>query len=64
MPYKSEAQRRKFHVLADEGKISQATVDEFDKASKGMTLPYHVRDQVQRTTRTADMRRRQRRKSR
>ena len=39
MPYKSEAQRKKFHALLEKGKISQKTVDEFDKASKGMKLP-------------------------
>ncbi len=39
MPYKSDAQRRKFHVLEDEGKISHETVEEFDKASKGKDLP-------------------------
>lgn len=39
MPYVSEAQRGKFHELLKQGKISQATVDEFDKASKGLKLP-------------------------
>lgn len=43
MPYKSEAQRRKFHVLEQEGKISSATVNEFDQASKGMKLPKRVK---------------------
>ena len=41
-PYKSEAQRKKFHALLKEGKIKQATVDEFDKASKGKKLPEKV----------------------
>ena len=39
MPYKSQAQRGKFHELEREGKISPAVVKEFDKASKGMKLP-------------------------
>lgn len=39
MPYRSEAQRKKFHALAKEGKISQKTVDEFDSSSKGLKLP-------------------------
>lgn len=39
MPYKSEAQRKKFHALLAEGKISASTVAEFDKASKGKKLP-------------------------
>lgn len=42
MPYKSDAQRRKFHALAKEGKISQDTVSEYDKASKGMKLPERI----------------------
>ena len=42
MPYKSDAQRRKFQQLLKEGKISQAVVDDFDKASKGKTLPERI----------------------
>lgn len=42
MPYKSTAQRGKFHILEKQGKISHATVKEYDKASKGMKLPEHV----------------------
>ena len=42
MPYKSDAQRKKFHSLLAEGKISQKIVDEFDKASSGMKLPEHA----------------------
>jgi hypothetical protein len=41
MPYASAAQRGKFHALEKEGKISHATVKEFDRASKGKKLPYH-----------------------
>ena len=43
MPYKSQAQQRKFHQLLKEGKISKKTVDEFDKASKGKELPDRVK---------------------
>ncbi len=43
MPYKSQAQRGKFHALEAEGKISKATVDEFDRASKGKKLPVKVK---------------------
>ena len=43
MPYKSRAQAAKFHELLKQGKISKATVDEFDKASKGMSLPERVK---------------------
>lgn len=42
MPYKSQAQRGKFHALLEQGKISPATVAEFDKASEGMKLPKRV----------------------
>jgi hypothetical protein len=42
VPYKSEAQRKKFHVLEDQGKISHKTVAEFDQASKGKKLPEHA----------------------
>jgi len=39
MPYKSEAQRKKFHAMAKRGEISQSVVDEYDRASKGKKLP-------------------------
>lgn len=44
MPYKSDAQRRKFHALLQKGQISQKVVKEFDQASKGMELPEKVGD--------------------
>lgn len=43
MPYKSDAQRRKFHALLKEGKIKPEVVAEFDKASKGKNLPERVK---------------------
>lgn len=39
MPYKSEKQRRFFHAAEARGDISEKTVKEFDKASKGRKLP-------------------------
>ena len=39
MPYKSDAQRKKFHALLAQGKISPKVVKEFDQASKGLGLP-------------------------
>lgn len=39
MPYVSDAQRRKFHVMAGRGEISRSTVEEFDRASSGKRLP-------------------------
>lgn len=43
MPYKSEAQRAKFHALLKEGKIDKKIVEEFDHASKGEKLPERVK---------------------
>ena len=43
MPYVSEAQRKKFHMLLAQGKISPATVAEYDKASKGKKLPARLK---------------------
>lgn len=43
MPYVSDAQRRYFHAASKRGDISAKTVHEFDKASKGMDLPEHVK---------------------
>ena len=43
MPFKSEAQRRKFYAMAREGKISQETVDRWEKETpKGAKLPERV----------------------
>lgn len=41
MPYKSEAQRKYFHVMEKQGKIDAATVKHWDKESKGKKLPEH-----------------------
>lgn len=43
MPYKSDAQRRKFHAMQARGEISSKTVAEWDKASKGKKLPERVK---------------------
>lgn len=42
MPYKSDAQRKKFHALLAEGKIAPEVVAEYDKASKGKKLPARI----------------------
>ena len=39
MPYSSRAQGRKFHALLAEGKISAATVKEYDDATDFSKLP-------------------------
>lgn len=43
MPYVSDSQRRLFHAKEKRGEISASTVSEWDKASKGMKLPEHVK---------------------
>lgn len=44
MPFKSEAQRKKFHVLEAQGKMSKATVHEWEHATKNKKdLPEHVK---------------------
>lgn len=39
MPFKSEAQRRKFGELVGQGKMKQSTFDEFNKATGNTKLP-------------------------
>ena len=43
MPYKSDVQRRFFHVALTRGEISKKTVEKYDKASRGKDLPERVR---------------------
>lgn len=43
MPYKSQAQRGKFHAMEERGEISSKVVKEFDKESKGKKLPKKVK---------------------
>lgn len=46
MPFKSEAQRRMFHVLADKGEMSEKTVHEWEHSTPKKVkknLPYHVK---------------------
>lgn len=42
MPFKSEAQRRKFYAMAERGEISKAKVKEYEEATEG-NLPERVR---------------------
>lgn len=42
-PYASDAQRKKFHAMENRGEISSKVVHEFDEASKGKSLPEHVK---------------------
>lgn len=49
MPFKSQAQRRKFAQLLVEGKISHETFEEWNRETGGKRLP----ERVARRTRTA-----------
>ncbi len=42
MPFKSEAQRRKFYAMAERGEISKSKVAEYEKATKG-DIPERVK---------------------
>ncbi|HEU0106171.1 MAG TPA: hypothetical protein VFT38_08380, partial [Vicinamibacteria bacterium] len=43
MPFKSQAQRRKFAQLLVEGKISNETLEEWNRETGGATLPERVK---------------------
>ena len=43
MPFKSQAQRRKFYAMLARGEISKAKVEEWEKATKGKKLPERVK---------------------
>jgi hypothetical protein len=43
MPFKSQAQRRKFAQLLVEGKISGDTFEEWNRETGGRRLPEHVK---------------------
>jgi hypothetical protein len=44
MPFKSQAQRRKFYAMADKGEISKKTVEKWeDETPKGKKLPEKVK---------------------
>jgi hypothetical protein len=49
MPYKSEAQRKKLHAMAERGEIDEKIVREFDAESEGMTLPEKVKRRTPRS---------------
>ena len=44
MPFKSQAQRRKFAQLLVEGKISNETYEEWNRETGARKLPERVRD--------------------
>lgn len=48
MPFKSQAQRRKFAQLLVEGKISNETYEEWNRETGGQKLPERVRPDARR----------------
>ena len=49
MPFKSQAQRRKFAQLLVEGKISPATYEEWNRETGGRMLPERVKAKKKKT---------------
>jgi len=58
MPFKSQAQRRKFAQLLVEGKISADTFEEWNRETGARKLPERVRAKTRRPTKRASGRRR------
>ena len=61
MPFKSQAQRRKFAQLLVEGKISNETYEEWNRETGGKKLPERVTRK--KTAQTRSARKRKTRKS-
>jgi hypothetical protein len=57
MPFKSQAQRRKFAQLLVEGKISAKTFEEWNRVTGGKKLPDHVERKRPKTQRAANRKR-------
>jgi hypothetical protein len=53
MPFKSQAQRRKFAQLLVEGKISDQTFEEWNRETGGKKLPERVKRTSPRRKKTA-----------
>jgi hypothetical protein len=51
MPFKSQAQRRKFAQLLVEGKISPETYEEWNRETGTKRLPDHVKRKAKKTSR-------------
>jgi hypothetical protein len=51
MPFKSQAQRRKFAELLVAGKISAQTFEEWNRETGTKRLPEHVKRKAKRTSR-------------
>ena len=57
MPFKSQAQRRKFAQLLVEGKISPETFEEWNRETGGRTLPERAKPKKKTTSRKAPVKR-------
>jgi hypothetical protein len=57
MPFKSQAQRRKFAELLVEGKISKETFEEWNRETGSAKLPERVKPKARRTPKTRSRRR-------
>ena len=57
MPFKSQAQRRKFAELLVQGKISNQTFEEWNRETGGRKLPERVKKKKTTTTQTSRKRR-------
>ena len=53
MPFKSQAQRRKFAQLLVEGKISNETFEEWNRETGGRKLPDHVKPKAKSRARSS-----------
>ena len=53
MPFKSQAQRRKFAELLVQGKISNETFEEWNRETGGKKLPERVKKNVSKTRKGA-----------
>ncbi len=53
MPFKSEAQRRKFASLVEQGKMSQETFNQWDKETKGK-IPERLGQETKKQVRSVD----------
>ena len=58
MPFKSQAQRRKFAELLVQGKISNDTFEEWNRETGGKKLPERVKKKKKTTTKTSSARKR------
>lgn len=52
-PFVSQAQRRKFYALRKQGKISQATLDEWESETGKKKLPEHVKPKTKKKRKKA-----------